>query len=131
MIFAGDEIGLEGDCDDLSRRTFPWDQPELWDFVTFDAYKQLVHLRRSSHALCDGGLRWVHVGNDVVGWLRESDQERLLFAVARSANQSFSLDATAWGLSSIETVYGSDVLHADGNVHVQMHDAGAGVWRLT
>ena len=131
MIFAGDEIGLEGDCDDLSRRTFPWDQPELWDYVTFDAYKQLVHLRRSSHALRDGGLRWVHVGNDVVGWLRESDQERLLFAVARSANQSFSLDATAWGLSSIETVYGSDVLHADGNVHVQMHDAGAGVWRLT
>ena len=31
MVFAGDELGLEGAWGEDARRTMPWDQPETWD----------------------------------------------------------------------------------------------------
>ena len=31
MVFAGDELGLEGDWGEDARRTMPWDAPERWD----------------------------------------------------------------------------------------------------
>ena len=31
MVFAGDEIGLEGDWGEDARRTMPWSRPETWD----------------------------------------------------------------------------------------------------
>ena len=131
LVFAGDEIGLEGDCDDLSRRPFPWDQPQLWDTATLDTYKKLIHLRRTSSALCEGGLRWVHVDDDVVSWLRESSAERLLVVVAREANSGFTLDAHAWQVSQLAAVHGPDVLREGDSFHVQLHEAGVGVWRLS
>ena len=31
MVFAGDELGLEGAWGEDARRTMPWDRPESWD----------------------------------------------------------------------------------------------------
>ncbi|MFD8556084.1 alpha-amylase family glycosyl hydrolase [Streptosporangium canum] len=50
MVFAGDEIGLEGAWGEDSRRTMPWDRPERWDHGTFGVYRDLVALRRSEPA---------------------------------------------------------------------------------
>ena len=83
MIFAGDEIGLEGDWGEDARRTMPWDRPETWDRDLLDAYRSLATLRRSSAALAHGGLRYVDVGDDSVSYLRETRDEALLCVASR------------------------------------------------
>lgn len=58
MVFAGDEIGLEGVGDPGTRQPFPWHRPEAWDRATLGYYRELAGLRRANHALRRGGLRW-------------------------------------------------------------------------
>ncbi len=72
MVFAGDEIGLEGDWGEDARRTMPWSHPETWDTELLDAYRRLVTIRRKSEALARGGIRYVRVSADAVAYLRES-----------------------------------------------------------
>ena len=82
MVFAGDEVGLTGVDGDGARQPMPWDEAR-WDRDVLDAYRALGALRRASRALRHGGLRWVHAGDDVLVFLREARDERVLVQVAR------------------------------------------------
>jgi alpha-glucosidase len=118
MLFAGDELGLEGAWGEDARRTMPWDNRESWDTGFLDEVRELAALRRSSEALARGGLRYVHVSADAVAVLRETREERLLVLAARAPHDSLSTPFT-----SLETLYGQDaqngVLPADGPaVHI-------------
>ncbi|HEY0903127.1 MAG TPA: glycoside hydrolase family 13 protein [Marmoricola sp.] len=86
MVFAGDELGLEGTNGEDSRRTMPWQDRERWDTTTLQVYADLARLRREHIALRRGGLRWVRVGADDVGFLREHPDETLLVTVARTGD---------------------------------------------
>src|SRR5262249_44170214 len=55
MIFAGAELGLPGASGYDTRRTMPWDHPEVWDEQLLREYRRLIALRRSSDALARGG----------------------------------------------------------------------------
>jgi alpha-glucosidase len=83
VLFAGDEIGAEGTNGEHGRVTMPWDDPERWDAETFEIYRSLIELRRSTAALRHGGLRWVVVADDAVAFLRETADESVLVLVAR------------------------------------------------
>ncbi|HVP74585.1 MAG TPA: glycoside hydrolase family 13 protein [Gaiellaceae bacterium] len=113
MIFAGDEIGLEGEWGEDARRTMPWDRSESWDRTLLAHYRELAELRRSHEALATGGLRYVHVGEDAVAYLREARDERLLCLAARAAHDPITVPFT-----ELETLFGEDaqngVLPADG-----------------
>ena len=85
MIFAGDEIGLEGAGNEQARAPMPWDRPESWDTATFDRYRALIGLRKASPALRDGGLRWVHADGDTLLFLRECAAESVLVLARRAA----------------------------------------------
>jgi alpha-glucosidase len=84
MVFAGDEIGLEGVNGEDARRPMPWQHPEAWSTSTLDSYRTLIRHRRRSTALRRGGLRWAYVDDDAIAFLRESVDETLL-VYARSA----------------------------------------------
>ena len=45
MVFAGDELGLEGEWGEDARRTMPWG--EAWDEAFLGAFRELVRLRRT------------------------------------------------------------------------------------
>jgi alpha-glucosidase len=113
MLFAGDEIGLEGAWGEDARRTMPWDRRETWDNEFLREVRALTTLRRSSEALARGGLRYLHVSADAVAFLRETRGERLLVLAARAPH-----DAISTPFTSLETLYGQDaqngVLPADG-----------------
>jgi alpha-glucosidase len=113
MLFAGDEIGLEGEWGEDARRTMPWSKPESWDTELFDAYRELIALRRSSHALAYGGMRYVHVAADAIAYVRESREERLLVLASRASHDPIRVP-----FAELETLYGEDardgVLPADG-----------------
>jgi len=105
-IFAGDEIGLEGAWGEDARRTIPWDHQESWDNQFFKEVKKLVRIRRDSEALANGGLRFVHVGDDVIAFLRESIAESLLIVISREPGMvEFSLSPFGYLVS--ETLYGA------------------------
>ncbi|HVS84714.1 MAG TPA: hypothetical protein VHD91_03710, partial [Gaiellaceae bacterium] len=122
MLFAGDEIGLEGDWGEDARRTMPWDRIDTWDGALVEGYRALIALRRSSDALARGGIRYVHVSDDAIAYLRESASERLLCLAARAPH-----DPIVVPFSGLDTLYGEDardgVLPADGPA---FH-----VWRIT
>ena len=68
---------------------------------------------RSSDALARGGIRYLHVSDDAVAFLRESRAERLLCLAARAPH-----DPIITPYAELETLYGEDardgVLPADG-----------------
>jgi len=111
MIFAGDELGLEGAWGEDARRTMPWGEP--WDGAFLGELRALTRLRRTLPALARGGLRFVHVAPDAIAFLRETGSERLLVLAARAPHDPISTPFT-----SLETLYGEDaaqgVLPADG-----------------
>ena len=108
MIFAGDEIGLEGDWGEDARRTMPWEHPETWDTELLEAYRELIALRRGSDALARGGIRYAHVGADAIAYLRETAGERLLCLAARASHEAVRLPLAALAASSLETLFGAD-----------------------
>jgi alpha-glucosidase len=111
MVFAGDELGLEGRWGEDGRRTLPWGA--AWDEDFFEQVRRLAALRRSCDALARGGIRYAHVGADAIAYLRESYGERLLVLAARAPHTPVSTP-----FRSLETLYGDDardgVLPADG-----------------
>lgn len=104
MIFAGDELGLEGGWGEDARRTMPWDRRETWDGELLDAYRRLVALRRGSEALARGGLREVHVAGDAVAYVRETRDEALVCLAARVPGEPVALP-----YPEQETVFDSEI----------------------
>ena len=105
MVFAGDELGLEGAWGEDARRTMPWDRPESWDA---DLLRELrapdraapVERRRSPAA----ALRYAHVGDDAIAYLREHGDERLLCLAARADHEPVRLPLEALGCQRARAV---------------------------
>jgi alpha-glucosidase len=130
MVFAGDELGLEGAWGEDARRTMPWARPETWDTALLEAYRSLVALRRRHPALASGGIRYAHVSDDAIAYLRESGGERILCLAARGAHGPVRLAAGALGGSELETLAGEDTT-VDGEDVVLPHEGPAfHAWRI-
>ena len=117
-VFMGDELGLEGRWGEDARRPMPWgDFPD--DLI--DTYGRLAGLRRSSDALARGGVRYVHVSDDAVAYLRETKGERLLCLAARADH-----DPIVTPFASLETLHGDDTV---GGV-LPSHGPAFHIWRI-
>ncbi|PRB08807.1 glycoside hydrolase family 13 protein [Microbacterium sp. MYb64] len=84
VVFAGDEFGLTGVDGEASRTPIPWgteEQPETAERIAL--YRDLVGLRRAHPALGTGGLRWLHVDDECLVFVRESESESVLVLAAR------------------------------------------------
>ncbi|MEY3149390.1 MAG: hypothetical protein RL029_664, partial [Actinomycetota bacterium] len=85
--------------------------------------QKLVKIRRNSHALAHGGLRWLVVEDDAIAFIRESSKESVLVVITRKAVQV--------ALPHIEgnttTVYGSDLF----NGVYRSSDASVGIYRIS
>ena len=126
-IYAGDEIGLEGLWGENGRRTMPWSDRSKWNEVLLLSYRELIALRGNSPALTEGGMRWIHVEDDAVAYLRECEAEALLIVVARKG-VSLNIDLSRLGYSLDETLFGPVV--ASKRFRLQSREAVSGIWRL-
>ena len=131
MVFAGDELGLEGAWGEDARRTMPWDRPDAWDTVLFDEYRRLIALRRSSAALARGGIRFAFVDDDVIVYLRETGGERLLCLASRDEHAPVRLPLSGLGARELECLYGSDAELESGEAVLPAPGRSFHVWRLT
>jgi alpha-glucosidase len=130
MVFAGDELGLEGAWGEDARRTMPWDRPESWDADLYATYARLIGLRRSSGALARGALRYAVVGADAIAYLREDGDERLLCLAARADHDPVRLALAALGCRTLEPVLGGEALCAAGIATLPADGPAFHVWRL-
>jgi alpha-glucosidase len=127
MVFAGDELGLEGEWGEDARRTMPWDAPETWDRPLLEEYRRLIALRRSSDALARGGIRYAHVGEHAIAFLRESPSERLLVLAARAAHEPIRLALDA---RELEPLLGGERVVVDGTAELPGDGPAFHVWRV-
>ena len=88
MLFAGDELGLEGEWGEDARRPMPWADAARWDVGPLDEVRRLAELRRSSEALARGGVRYVHVGDDAIAYLREGRRAAACLAARAGTTRS-------------------------------------------
>jgi alpha-glucosidase len=126
-IYAGDELGLEGSFGEGGRRTINWDNESSWDKNFLGNVKSLVHIRRTSHALVYGGLRWLEVEDDYLLFIRESHEQSLLVLISRSA-VAVEINLASYGLSISRTLFGTE---QSGN-HLTIHSKTAtqGIWEI-
>jgi alpha-glucosidase len=117
-VFMGDELGMEGRSGEDARRPIQWGAfPD--DLI--DTYGRLARLRRSSDALAHGGIRFVHVSDDAVSYLRETRGERVLCLASRADHDPITTPFT-----SLETLYGDDTA---GGV-LPSHGPSFHIWRV-
>lgn len=132
MIFAGDEIGAVGLWGEDSRTTFPWKRPAEWDHETFEWYQELIALRKSSEALAEGGLRFLHAGEDAVVFIRETAEESLVIAATRAETAEVDIDVkTLCGAARLVQIIGSPISLQGERLAFESSGAGFFVWRLT
>ncbi len=136
-VFAGDEIGLEGVNGEHSRTPFPWHRPEAWDEVTLHAYRRWFGLRRQHVALRRGGLRWAHVQEDSLTFVREHPSGSVLVHVARAEHPAVRIPLEALrqpGLEAptrVRALYGSDDVGQDeGTVSLSTSGPAAHAYQL-
>ena len=134
MIWAGDEIGLEGTTGEEGRAGFPWQRPQSWDTALLSAFRRLCAVRRDSEALRRGGLRWAYVDADRIAWLRETDDESILVLLARAGGDPINLSAPLLGLdegTQAHNVYGGATLTARAGLAVLPGDGPmVQMWQL-
>jgi alpha-glucosidase len=126
MVFAGAELGLEGEWGEDARRTIPWSERERWDTELLAGYRRLISLRRSSPALARGGIRYLQVGPDAIAYVREARDETVLCLAARAPHAPLRVPQ-----AGLETLVGDDA-EVDGDGAVLPAEGPAfHAWRLT
>ena len=82
VVFAGDEFGLTGTDGEDSRTPIPWGR-EAEAAETLELYRELIGLRHKHPVLATGGLRWLHVDDHAMVFVREGADETVLVLAAR------------------------------------------------
>jgi glycosidase len=102
MIYAGDEVGLEGSFAEDGRRPFPWGggDAELQDW-----FRRALAFRRQTPALKLGGFDCVHL-----------DEATRTYAFARSLD----------GVTVIAAFNAGDT---DARIEIPLGDAASGLWQ--
>ena len=130
MVFAGDELGLEGSWGEDARRTMPWDRPETWDGDLLRAYRTLIGLRRSSAAFAHGGMRYAHVAEDAIAYLRETRDERMLCLAVRASTEEIELPLARLRCTALESVLGGEARIEQDTAVLPGDGPAFHVWRL-
>lgn len=118
--YYGSEIGLSQHTRGQMpwcRESMPWDE-EQWDTELRARVRALIHLRRETHVLHEGNLRFLHAEADALAFLREYTHgggwvERAVVVASRRAQPhevTLTLPAGEWrdGLTG-ETLTGGEV----------------------
>lgn len=131
MVWMGDEIGVGGTtCGEDSRRPMPWDRSAEWDNDLLSWYRECVRMRRGSDALAEGSLRWLHVGPEMVVYLRETSSDRLLCCASRASHAAVQIPMGALQCSRVETLLGSSPQLVEDRLVLPAVGPAFHVWRL-
>jgi cyclomaltodextrinase len=121
-IYYGDEIGLPGELDPDSRRSFPWQAPEAWDGEALADHKALIALRHAHPALRTGALQRVYADADMYAFMRSDAAEHLLVVVNIAERaRSISLPGILQASAAPSVAYGALTASAGAGGALELH----------
>ena len=113
MVFAGDELGLEGQWGEDARRTMPWGATERWDDGLLDWYRRLSRCgARAKRSRAEGSA--THTSATMRS--RTCARCRVSGCCASQRAPPTSRFALALDARSLETLVGGDSLSAGDGV---------------
>ena len=133
VVFAGDEYGEIGVDGEASRTPMPWgSEGEPERAARLALYRDLIHLRRDHPALATGGLRWVHVDDESVVFVRESAEESVLVLASRADVDVELAPIAVPGAAAALDLYGDATLAtaSDGAVLISADGPVFAAWAL-
>ncbi len=132
VVYAGDEFGLEAVDGEMSRTPIPWarrDEPEIRERIAL--YRELIGLRRAHPALSTGGLRWLHVDERSVVFVRESADECVLVVAARGGADATVPAALVPGAGAARALYGdAELTVGDDEIRITADGTAFAAWAL-
>lgn len=133
VVFAGDEFGLVGADGEASRTPMPWgSEGEPSIAPVLELYRALVRMRRERAVLGTGGMRWLHVDDETLVFIRESADESILVLATRGgADVTIPAGALTGGKDAV-SLYGDAALNAsvDGAVSLAAAGPAFATWSL-
>jgi len=96
-IYYGDEVGLEGNLDPDSRRSFP--MPDSWHQDVLDYHKKLIAIRHQYRALRTGYYNILYAEGIVYGFARCWENEELI-VIVNSGTESAEINFTVSDLKT-------------------------------
>jgi alpha-glucosidase len=133
-VYYGDEIGLGGNNDTEARGCMPWDR-SAWDEDLRAFYQTLIRLRRTSPALIDGGFQVLAVEDDVLAYLRDTDEQQIIVIGNRGPGQysagalPVAHAAIPDGAQFVELFSGQQAIVSGGRLPLPAVSPGVQVWR--
>jgi alpha-glucosidase len=94
----------------------PWARPETWDRETLAHYATLARLRMEHVAMRRGGLRWAHVSDNALVFVREHAEGSVLVCARRTGGPEIRLPATALGAIEGAALLGPELARAGDDV---------------
>jgi cyclomaltodextrinase len=106
-VYYGEELGLRGHKEPLSRNAVPWDKPDSWNDRIGRTYKELIALRRSQPSLRSLPYRTLVAQGDVYAVERGEGDRTVVVANVGSAAASLRLDVAGtmsalWGSAAVD-----------------------------
>ncbi len=129
-VYYGDEIGLMGD----SRTCMPWEQA-AWDEDLRAFYQTLIHLRRTSPALIEGGFQMLLVEENTLAYVRDADEEQIIVvgnrgqATRPAGPLPVAQGAIPDGTELIELFSGMRASVVNGHLPLPAMPPGVWIWR--
>lgn len=119
-IYYGTEIGLEGGKDPDCRRTMIWDKSKWNDYI-YSSIKKLISLRREHEALRRGKFKWLKYLNGVLGYTRESGNEKVLVLINNS-NQIKNVNLIEYFNKCVDLLNNKKVVLKEGKMDIIMDE---------
>jgi alpha-glucosidase len=133
-IYYGDEIGMTAPDSLGARDCMIWDA-SLWNNELRTFYQTLINLRRTSPALIDGGFQILLAEQDVLAYMRDTDNEQIIVIGNRGTDvhSSINLFVRDGGIPDsvvFEEIFtGQTSMVKQGNLPLPSLPTGVQVWR--
>lgn len=133
-IYYGDEIGMTARDSLEARNCMIWNSDQ-WDHDLRSFYKRLIWLRRNSQALIEGGFQILLSEENVLAFLRDSDDEQILVIGNRGPNERLAKELFVRdggipdGSLFTEIFTGQNLTVQDGLLPLTVAPVGIQIWR--
>lgn len=133
-VYYGDEIGMGGKDTLEARSCMIWDSSK-WNTELRSFYQTLIKLRRTSPALLDGGFQILAAEENVLAYLRDSDEEKLIVVGNRGPDERpagplpVAHGAISDGAIFTELFSGNSSTVNNGNLLLPPLPTGVQIWR--